>query len=131
MVLPPESLTFIGAELFFLIVRSRDLKTLAKRNDERTEHEQRRVARGLARSIGMEAIVFVPASAALLVLLSPLFIPPSTVPQKVYALYTLIGIGSYGFPFATVRGFVRRVALNSLKEFANISVTPPPSDDEF
>jgi hypothetical protein len=44
---PAEALTFLAAELLFLIVRSRDLTILFKRADQRTAAENALVKRGL------------------------------------------------------------------------------------
>ena len=36
------------------------------------------------------------------------------------ARYSMMGIIAYGFPFATVKSIISKIALNALKEFANI-----------
>jgi hypothetical protein len=127
--LPPWSLTLLAAELFFVLVRSKDITTLVKRPLQRSVHEQHRFARGLLRSVVLEMAVFVPASAALLLLISPLFVWPSVIAPHPHAAFTLLGIASYGFPFATVKRFITRAALNTLKEFAALSPTPTSDDD--
>jgi len=116
-------LTFIAAELLFLLVRSQDLKTLVKQEKQRTSSETHRVARGLLRSILLEVFIFVPASTTLLLFLAPLLISYSQPPIRMRATYVLLGIASYGFPFATVRIIITRIALNTLREFAALS--PP------
>ena len=120
-VAPPWQLTFISAELFFLLVRSNDLKNLAKRKEQRTAREQNRVTRGLLRSLLVECVVFVPASAVLLLLLAPAVVPAGMPAERIAALYAAFGIASYGFPFGAVKAVVTRIALNTIKEFATIS----------
>ena len=108
--------------LLALIVRSRDITILVKRRDQQNKPEQRRVARGLCRSTTLEIFVFGPSSAGLLLLIAPLIIPNALqgcdVPQ--FAVYSILGIVSYGFPFATIKLVVTRVAKDSLKKFASI-----------
>jgi hypothetical protein len=128
-VVSPYIWTYVGAELLLLLVRSRDVKILSKRNDQRTAQEQKRVARGLKRSLILEALILVPASATLVLLISPLVLRVAVTTANLTAVYTLLGIGSYGFPFAAVRAFVRRVALITLKEFAGITTEHPNSDE--
>lgn len=73
--------------------------------------------------------VFVPASAALLLLILPLVMPTSLAAAHLRATFVLLGVVSYGFPFATVKTIVTRVALNTLKEFAALSPVAPSEDD--
>jgi len=111
-----------------MLVKSGDLKNLAKRNGQRTAAERQRVTRGLLRSLLLECLVFVPASAILLLLLAPLMVSATTTTERIRAVHVLLGIVSYGFPFATVRTIVTRTALNTLKEFANL--TPGTVDED-
>jgi hypothetical protein len=41
-----------------------------------------------------------------------------TPPVK--AVYAAIGVVSYGFPYATIRRLITRVALNTLREFLEL-----------
>jgi hypothetical protein len=118
----PEIITILSAEIVFLLVRSSDLLIWLKSIKQRTRLEQIRIDRGLGRSILIEAFVFVPSSAVLLMLLSPLLISAQLTTQgaPMSAINALIGVVSYGFPFATVRRVVTVIALNTLREFANI-----------
>jgi hypothetical protein len=117
---PAEALTFLAAELLFLIVRSRDLTILFKRADQRTAAENALVTRGLGRSLCLEMVLFVPASAFLMVLIAPVVIegrwPASSLPGT--SLYALLGVASYGFPFAAIKTVITRVAIQMLKEYA-------------
>jgi hypothetical protein len=117
---PPWLYTFLAAELFFLLVSSNDLKKLIKRAEQRTPSEQKTVTRGLSRSLLLECIVFVPASAVLLLLMAPLVTWKAPSGQEA-AMHALFGVVSYGFPFAAVRKFVTNVALNTIKEFGDIT----------
>jgi hypothetical protein len=124
--IPPALFIFISAELLFLVVRSEDIRILSKTESQRTQSERSRVQRGLGRSIILEMIVFVPASAGLVLLASPLlFANKLLLANKVDvsllpAYYAILGIASYGFPFATIRTFVTRIALQTLREFAQL-----------
>lgn len=103
--------TLISAWLFFLVMNARDLKTLIKRRDQRTDEEQLQVCRGLLRLFLVEMLVMVPASAALILLLLPAFthnvsaldVLAKGSERDEIALYAMMGIVSYGFPFATIR----------------------------
>jgi len=110
---PAEAVTFLSAELLFLIVRFRDLTILFKRADQRTAPETALVKRGLGRSLCLEVVLFVPASAFLMVLTAPAFIegrwPAPSLPRT--SLYAFLGICSYGFPFATIKTVVTKVAV--------------------
>jgi hypothetical protein len=118
----PIAAAYVSAALLLLIVRSGDLQILVKTETQRTKTEQASVSRGLKRSIVLDCLVFVPASVSLLLLIEPILIP-----QKLRAdhpgvsLYAIIGIASYGFPFAAIRRAITRVALKTLQEFAAIS----------
>jgi hypothetical protein len=117
----PEFATFIAAELFFLLSRSPDLLVVLKSDLQRTEEERARVLRGLSRSLWLEGVIFVPASGALLLLLAPLVIRKEWTAMSTVSGYAMLGLVSYGFPFAIVRTIVTRVALRTLKEFASIA----------
>ena len=117
--------TLVSSELVFLLTRSRDIVSAFKTTAQRTSGEQMRVERGLVRSLVLEAVMFVPASAVLVILLTPLL-----GSQMLFGLfdgvshrratYALLGVMSYGFPFATVKQIASRMALSTLKEFASI-----------
>jgi len=120
----PWLITLAASELFFIIVRSRDITVLFKKTTQRTEQEEKSVERGLLRAILGELLLFVPASNALGLLLLPLirgkFDSAFSSPDTSLSVYALVGLVSYGFPFAAVRKIVTNVALNTLKEFANL-----------
>lgn len=123
-----------SAELVFVLVRSRDIQTLFKRPTQRSTKEQYQIGRGLGRSLVLEFLVFVPVSAVLVLLVAPLALPEDLLSpggSRVSATYAALGIASYGFPFVTIRRAVTRIALNTLKEFAEIVPDEPTdSDDE-
>ena len=111
----------MSAELIFILVRSADILILLKSEEQRTGVERQRMKRGLLRSIVFDGLLFVPSSSALLILLSPLLlIRYSSQDAPTMAVNALIGVVSYGFPFTAVRRIVTIVALNTLREFANI-----------
>ena len=126
--LPPWIVTFLSAELFFLLIRSSDIKTLAKRPAARTDNEIYRATHGLRTALLLECLLFVPASALLLLLIAPLILSPVLSPARLNAVHAALGIASYGFPFGAVRALVTRAALNTLKEFA--SITRPPGEEK-
>jgi hypothetical protein len=118
----PILITFISAEIIFLLVRSSDVVIMCKSTKQRTKPEQLRIERGLIRSILVEGLLFVPSSAILLILLSPLLMPLrlTSAGTPAFAINALLGVISYGFPFAAVRRIVTVIALNTLREFAAI-----------
>jgi hypothetical protein len=118
--------TFGTAELFLVLTRSTKLIALIKRPEQRSAFEQKEVARGLARSLFAEFTLFVPSSVALAVLILPPLIPylghvSSLDPALQISRYGLLGIVSYGFPFAALRAIVRHLALRTLAEFSTIA----------
>jgi hypothetical protein len=120
----PSLITLVASELFLIIVRSGDISILIKNRTQRNNEEQARVSGGLLRSLVLEFLLFVPASAALVLLLLPLvkarFEGLFTSPNGVAGFYALLGLVSYGFPFALIRRAVTRIALLTLKEFADL-----------
>ncbi len=111
-----------------LLMRTREITVLIKSDSQRTPVEQHEVERGLCRAVLLEGCVFLPASVLLvlvvvrpLILLMPLssIFYPETASQ---ALYGLLGILSYQFPFAVVRRIVTRIALQTLQSFASIAL---------
>ena len=129
--LDPTCVLFICAELTLVLVRSKDIKILALSPGQRSKAEQNMVDRGLRRSIILEGLVFVPASAILVLLcIVPLI---GTIPLAAelprHVPYALFGTASYGFPFAAIRRSVTFVGLNTLKQFALIAAGEVDDDD--
>jgi hypothetical protein len=123
----PLPLVTIGcAELFLVMARAAKIIALEKRADQRTAIEQKWVERGLARELVIEFVLLVPSSAALAVIILPPYVPylrdiSSAKPAIQISAYGLLGIASYGFPFATIRAAIRHLALRFLAEFAAIA----------
>lgn len=120
----PALLTFISAELLCLLVLSGEIRIICKRPSQRSSSEQKQVERGLPRSILLELLLFVPVSVALaLLVVRPLLkgmLPQLSLFQEPATFYSLLGVASYGFPFATVKRAVTRMALRTLSEFASV-----------
>ena len=93
-----------------------------KSSAQRTEAENHLVDRGLIRSLVLEALLFVPASSTLILLIHHLIIPDAVLKnQQLRAgIFGLLGIVSYGFPFSTFRRIVVRLALKTLREFVEL-----------
>jgi TPP-dependent indolepyruvate ferredoxin oxidoreductase alpha subunit len=113
-------LTLLTAEMFFVLVRNREIVIIAKTKKQRNSREQDEVDRGIARSILLEAFMFVPVSAGLALLTFPALMTHvaylRAIPDQ--TLHASLGIISYGFPFAAVRRAVVAVAFQALKNFA-------------
>jgi hypothetical protein len=117
------------AELMLIIVRAAQIQIVVKPDVQRSASERTMMHRGLARSLILEAIVFVPASVVLVfvtirplaLLAEPIRIRTAASSDLSMAFYGGLGLGSYGFPFGFFRKVVARIALNSLKEFAAIA----------
>ncbi|HTU43959.1 MAG TPA: hypothetical protein VMF91_02785 [Bryobacteraceae bacterium] len=100
------------------MARSDDIKILAKRDNQRTPIERKQVERGLRRGVVLDLVLFAPASVCLLYLaFSPVVEARFPVPWRATA-FALLGVISYGFPFATVRRFVTRLTLGIIQKFA-------------
>ena len=103
--------TLVSAWLFFLVMNAGDLETLVKNKDQRTPGERLQVKQGLSRIFCVEMFVLVPASAGLLLLVIPFFTRTVDVlgalasgsERERIALHAMMGIISYGFPFAALR----------------------------
>jgi len=110
--------------LFVILVRSRELHIITKSRQQRTSKEQKEVEGGLLRSVLLDLLLFAPVSVTLMwmamqpVLLRFSFVAALQAASRV-SYDSFLGILSYGFPFVTVRRIVTRIAINSLKEFAN------------
>jgi hypothetical protein len=123
------SVMALCAELFLIVVRSAQIQVIVKPEKQRTATEQTQIKRGMARSVLLEAIVFVPASVALVfITVRPLLLLSETIrirtvtdPNLSLAFYGSLGLVSYGFPFGVLQKLITRVALNTLKEFASIA----------
>lgn len=120
--------SLVCAELFLVIVRTREITVLVKSDSQRTIVERREVARGLCRSIVLEMCIFIPVSVFLVVvivrpflLLLPALSGFRTEPLR-SALSGAIGVVSYQFPFATIRKVITQSALKTLQRFASIAI---------
>jgi hypothetical protein len=89
---------------------------LCKKPDQRSASEQKEVLRGLGRAIVLESLLFVPVSAALGFMVFPWLISKtSSLAFSGVAPYSLLGMVSYGFPFATLRRVVTKFAFTALQ----------------
>jgi hypothetical protein len=114
-------LTLGCAEAFLCLVRSRDLIVLCKSDPQRTEDERTRVRHGLLRSFLVEVLLLVPLSVFLVfVAIRPILLKTGAAALG-DAFDGLVGVISYGFPFATLKEVVTRVALRTLKDFVDIA----------
>jgi hypothetical protein len=113
VVLPSEAITFIAAELLLLLTRTDAITCLLKKESQRTAAERERVANGLGRGLAAEAILFVPASAWLVLLAIEPNLPAAWLNGP--GVHALLGVISYGFPFAAVKQIVTVAAVRSLK----------------
>jgi hypothetical protein len=126
--------TLLGAWLFALLFKGRDIIALSKTATQRTAEEKKKVKEGLFRALLIEVFLLVPASAVLILIILPFLLKILGYATSVTNLlsqsselrrgfYALVGILSYNFPFATVREIATRVALNTLREFAELKET--------
>jgi len=120
--LSPEAWTFVAAELVLVLARSRELTVIIKSKAQRTRLEQHDVNGGLHRRLFLEALLFIPASSLLLLLPARVVLPAtmSSRTPSTTAAYALIGIASYGFPFAAIQRAITRIALNTLRELVTL-----------
>jgi hypothetical protein len=120
----PIIVTLLCAQLFFLLTRSSDILIACKKDVQRTKEERLRIKNGLTRSLFLEAILFVPASVVLfrLAFFPIIYDKVLQINQNIVLWHAIIGIVSYGFPFAAIRQFVQIIALKTLQEFADISL---------
>jgi hypothetical protein len=120
-------LTLACAELFGVLVRRRELLILFKQIPQRTDRENKQVAAGIGRSLVLEAVLFIPVSAtpAHLILqpwilaLEPFREMASTSLHGNLSFCGIMGIVSYGFPFASLRQLVVRIAVQTLHELSD------------
>lgn len=129
----PILVAFLASELFLTLIRRLDIIKLLKRKDQRTEQEELQVRQGLLRSILWDAIIFVPASVTLFLLLVFPLVKSKLmgINSDVVLWYAAAGIAAFGFPFAVVTKFIKEVALHTLREFGQImvkTVTKPEQD---
>lgn len=115
-------ITFLCAELFFLLARNSDIIKVLKKDNQRTEQEKLQVKQGLRRALFSEAFLFLPASIILFRLTVFYLIADRLLDSKpcIVFWYAAMGIAAYGFPFEALRSFVKIVALKSIKEFSEV-----------
>lgn len=117
----PIFITLLSAELFLVLVRHNDLKSILKKGSQRTTAEKHLIKNGLTRSFILEILIFVPSSSILLLItIFPLFNNYISSKLPFYSIYALFGILSYGFPFASIKNIITKIALKSLAEFHEI-----------
>ena len=120
--LHPRAMIYVGAILLCILVRSQDITIVLKRKSQRTPNEQKKVDRGLGRSILLELLIYVPVSGTLVLLgVAPILTGPFSDQnslQKGVTFNTLLGIASYGFPFASLRAIITKFALLTLSKYA-------------
>ncbi len=118
----PIILAFITAALFYIITNSADIKVILKKNVQRKDSEKNRIKRGLFKEKLFDMILFVPISVALFFMIVYPLINKTleSLIADTNARYSMMGIIAYGFPFSTVKRIISKIALNALKEFANI-----------
>jgi hypothetical protein len=118
----------LGAWLFALLFKGKDVIALAKNDTQRTPDEKKKVKSGLFRSLLIEFSILVPASTALILLILPFasrLLAQSGPLERLLAesfeirgsFYVIVGVFSYNFPFAAVRQVATRIALNTIKDF--------------
>jgi hypothetical protein len=120
----------LSAELFLLLLRSRELNVICKKPAQRTAREKKEVSRGLTRSVVLECFFFAPASVFLVfVAICPwiMVLPATSATMRTstemeLASYGLMGIVSYGFPLLTIRRVVTAMAIGAIKEANRASI---------
>jgi len=123
----------LAGELLLILARQREIVVMCKKPDQRTKLERYQVGRGLRRSLLLEVGLFVPVSVVLMLLIVRPLLLDKTVVKSLATNYplsfcALLGTISYGFPFAALRRFVTKVALETLKKFAEVTIQSAESD---
>ena len=120
----PLVVSFVSAYLFYILSRSTDITILVKSEQQRTDTENQEIQNGLMRSIILDLLLFIPASIVLFwLIIFPLIIDQLLQIKNEQTLwYAFMGITGYGFPFATMRNFIKMIALRTLKDFHDISI---------
>lgn len=93
-------ISFISAELFFLLARSRDITNAVKKNCQRTEDERKKIEEALRLKLILEAIFYLPAKVVLfrLTIFYLLYTQLLKVSQEPIFVYATIGIAAYMIP---------------------------------
>lgn len=127
----------LGAVLFAMLFRGKDLIALSKKKTQHTPEEKEKIKAGLARGLAIEFFILVPASTLLTTLIFPLLLQAAPHSDSIKAIlanspdirrsfYVVLGMISYNFPFATVRQIATRLALNTIKEFYELQQRQSP-----
>src|SRR5262245_57798132 len=128
MGIPDILFALLGAWLFALLFKGKDIVALAKKDPQRTPEERKKVKAGLLRSLLIEFCILVQASTTLILLVLPLILQATAKSAWIdealvksvdmrRGFYVSMGMISYNFPFAAVRQVATRIALNTIKEF--------------
>ena len=122
MHLPLKLVLLLCAEAYLIIARLNEITILLKRRDQRRLSEQQTVEHGLFRSIAVEALLAVPASAVLAAfILLPLAMQIGWV-QRIspYAVHGLLGLICYQFPYSVLRTLLTRSGLKELTKYKEV-----------
>jgi hypothetical protein len=114
----PTWTTFAVAEAVCLLTRSKEVLVLLKRSNQRTATEAKQIRQGLGRDVFGEFLLFVPAS-AFIVLETVRYMLPTYL-TNYPSTPGVLGLLSYGFPLRTLRTLVVRLALRNLAEFRDV-----------
>ena len=119
----PWIVTYLAAAMVCVLVHPGDIKILIKAPNQRTASEKTQIERGVGRSFFLELLLFVNVSTTLMLLLFLSYLPVTISNAHNLSWYALLGIGSYGFPYATLRRAIQRTALKILSEFHAIATS--------
>ncbi len=120
LIKSPIIIAFVCSVLFFLLIRSQDVIIIFKTKTQRTERENFLIEHGLRRYLFIELFILLPASITLFrLIIFPLIRDKLLqINSNISAWYALMGVVAYGFPFATIRLILIRIALATLKKFS-------------
>lgn len=108
------------AEGLLILSNADSIKVFIKKPNQRTEGETKRMQRGLVREFWIAVLLFVPVSVALgMNVVRPILLKTSLVSDG--SVDALVGLVSYGFPYAAVKTITLMAITQFLKQAAAVA----------
>jgi hypothetical protein len=109
-----------AAEAALMLTRAETIKVCFKSKRQQTAGEKQRIARGWFREYLAEAILLVPVSVGLGILILRPFVLRWTSAEPL-VVDAIVGLVSYGFPYSIFKAWAVRSAIKMLKEASSIA----------
>jgi hypothetical protein len=111
--------SLLAAEAWLILAKSKSLTILFKFPHQRTAGVKKLIECGLLMEVMTAAIIFVPVSVFLAVNILRPFISRA-IPVEASLLDSIVGLVSYGFPYAAIKKWAIHATVKFLREAADV-----------